>query len=364
MAAFHRSSPLRVSDTEWFTSKIIGNEGGDPPTSSSLDLVPAPRASDLQIILRTRDHAAYYDPTSNELSLQKFEPPQSLEASTSETSPKDALLVPHRIKSTTSQSLLQRFPSNRALPRTSSHNDAICPTCARPWPLPASEPLNDEYQDDDSSSGLADDSPSFMAPNYFRLLAQATSTSSANPTRPSTPALPRNRFSSASGTSTPDPYLRSSSPSSDPIPSSSELPGYYSRFFLELKPLGRGARGTVFLCQHILNGNPLGKYAIKKIPVGDHAQSLLQSLNEVHLMESFHHPHLIHYQHAWIERWKSSKFAPEVPTLFVLMMAANGGSLADWISARAGEKVDASGVGATQAIKIAQGSMQALAEKN
>uniref|UniRef100_V5EZU8 non-specific serine/threonine protein kinase n=1 Tax=Kalmanozyma brasiliensis (strain GHG001) TaxID=1365824 RepID=V5EZU8_KALBG len=124
---------------------------------------------------------------------------------------------------------------------------------------------------------------------------------------------------------------------------SSEAQGYYARFFVELKRLGRGARGQVFLCQHVLNGNKLGKFAIKKIPVGDHAQSLLQSLNEVHLMESLHHPNLIHYQHAWIERCQLSAFAPEVPTLFVLMMAANGGSLADWISARAGEATAAAG---------------------
>lgn len=32
-----------------------------------------------------------------------------------------------------------------------------------------------------------------------------------------------------------------------------------------------------------------------------------------------------------------SPFSPSVPTLHVLMMAANGGSLADWIAARAGD---------------------------
>lgn len=37
-----------------------------------------------------------------------------------------------------------------------------------------------------------------------------------------------------------------------------------------------------------------------------------------------------------------SPFTPVVPTLHVLMMAANGGSLADWIAARAGETDEAS----------------------
>lgn len=35
-----------------------------------------------------------------------------------------------------------------------------------------------------------------------------------------------------------------------------------------------------------------------------------------------------------------SSFTPTVPTLHVLMMAANGGSLADWIAARAGDSDD------------------------
>ena len=34
--------------------------------------------------------------------------------------------------------------------------------------------------------------------------------------------------------------------------------------------LADGPAGTVFLCQHFLNGHPLGRYAVKKIPVGDY----------------------------------------------------------------------------------------------
>ena len=37
------------------------------------------------------------------------------------------------------------------------------------------------------------------------------------------------------------------------------------------------------------------------------------------------------------DRAQLSPFSPSVPTLHVLMMAANGGSLADWIAARAGD---------------------------
>lgn len=41
---------------------------------------------------------------------------------------------------------------------------------------------------------------------------------------------------------------------------------------------------------------------------------------------------------AGVEMAQASSFAPSVPTLHVLMMAANGGSLADWIAARSGEE--------------------------
>ena len=307
--------------------------------------MPAPRASDLQIVLRTREHAAYYDPASNELSLQRRNSPRSLEPPGSGASSVDAPLVPHRSQSSTSQSVLQRFP--RPVPLAGGSHKAVCPTCARPWPLGDAEPLDADFRPRFPDNDADRESPSFIAPNYFRLLAQATTThagSSGYSTRPTTPSLPRNRFESASGSSTPLPPSGASTPP-EPIAHASEAQGYYARFFVELKRLGRGARGQVYLCQHVLNGNQLGKYAIKKIPVGDHASSLLHSLNEVHLMESLHHPHLIHYQHAWIERCQLSAFAPEVPTLFVLMMAANGGSLADWISARAG---DAAGCGGSE----------------
>lgn len=324
------------------TTDIIDPSPPEPHSGpSSRDLVPAPRPSDLQIVLRTRDHAAYYDPSSNELSLQKRDPTRSLGSSESGPTSNDARLVRRPSETSAFHSIVKRFAGSR--PLNNNAQEAICPTCARPWPISQEDPLQADAEHD---------LPSFTAPNYFRLLSQAvtigTHPDSPNPdsngfnTRPETPNfLPRNRFESASGTSTP---LRSgASTPPEHIHHSSEAQGYYARFFVELKRLGRGARGQVFLCQHVLNGNKLGKFAIKKIPVGDHAQSLLQSLNEVHLMESLHHPHLIHYQHAWIERCQLSAFAPEVPTLFVLMMAANGGSLADWISARAGDATAAAG---------------------
>lgn len=44
--------------------------------------------------------------------------------------------------------------------------------------------------------------------------------------------------------------------------------GYYEKFFVEQQKLGRGFRGSVFHCIHMLDGVQLGTFAVKKIPVG------------------------------------------------------------------------------------------------
>lgn len=88
----------------------------------------------------------------------------------------------------------------------------LCPTCGRPW---------GDMHDVET------------APHYFQLLAEAPVDNT------------------------------------DPLSNATNA-GYYSRFFVEIKRLGRGAQGSVYLCQHVLNRHPLGVYAVKKIPVGDH----------------------------------------------------------------------------------------------
>ncbi|KAF9933657.1 putative serine/threonine-protein kinase iks1 [Linnemannia zychae] len=107
--------------------------------------------------------------------------------------------------------------------------------------------------------------------------------------------------------------------------------GYYVRFFVEQMKLGRGFRGSVFLCQHILDGIPLGEYAIKKVAVGDNHDWLAQMLREVHLLERLHHPNIVAYKHAWLENHQLHKFGPEVTCLFILMECANGGNLEEYI---------------------------------
>ena len=117
------------------------------------------------------------------------------------------------------------------------------------------------------------------------------------------------------------------------IPPQAFNQGYYGRFFRQGRRLGRGARGTVFLTQHVLENEALGEYAIKKIPVGDDVAWLVRFLREVHVLESLKHPNIICYKHAWLEVHQPSPFSPAVPALFILMEFANGGSLDDLITA-------------------------------
>ncbi|KAL9937389.1 hypothetical protein V8E36_003798 [Tilletia maclaganii] len=366
------------------------------------DDVAMPDPSQLQLVLRTPNHAAFYDRSSKIVTLHHSSDLGPLAGPS-----RPPLLQPAR---SNSLALLPHQPAGPltttaagtpTLP-TSAH---ACPTCLRPFspsardiPVPppvraqphyrippaasnSITPVNEDELLQDSTDESHDQS--FVAPNYFRLLASASVAPSRAPSRPSTPITtifaedeqsdddfelergaiggvsmaesalsgpPRGFIlnSTATGPSRPAPSIgipgtpprqapsaRASS-SRQRLQASQFSQGYFDRFFVRVRKLGRGARGTVWLCQHVLGGQKLGEYAVKQVPVGDYADNLLASLKEVQMLETLRHPNIIHYQHAWIEEAQTSPFAPCVPTLHVLMMAANGGSLADWISARAG----------------------------
>ncbi|KAJ3158448.1 putative serine/threonine-protein kinase iks1 [Geranomyces michiganensis] len=119
--------------------------------------------------------------------------------------------------------------------------------------------------------------------------------------------------------------------SSSNLHASSFNQGYYDRFFVEERKLGRGLRGSVFLCQHVLDQVPLGQFAVKAIPVGTSHAWLVRMLKEVHLLERLRHPNITQYKHAWLEHRQLTQFGPEVPCLFILMALANGGNLEEYI---------------------------------
>ncbi|KAG0030581.1 putative serine/threonine-protein kinase iks1 [Podila clonocystis] len=212
----------------------------------------------------------------------------------------------------------------------------ICALCRRPLDLDATA----------ENEGETDSGSSFMDTNYFRMLADANIALSR---RASLQADPGATFLSHSPIGTPTSSSRASldldsntrtenlGNKSDDHKDSPHLShdalnqGYYERFFVEQLKLGRGYRGSVFLCQHILDGIHLGEYAIKKVAVGDNHDWLVQMLREVHLLERLHHPNIVSYKHAWLENHQLHKFGPEVTCLFILMECANGGNLEEFI---------------------------------
>ncbi|KAJ2549779.1 putative serine/threonine-protein kinase iks1, partial [Coemansia sp. RSA 1836] len=119
------------------------------------------------------------------------------------------------------------------------------------------------------------------------------------------------------------------------VAASSFNQGYYERFFSEQKKLGKGLRGSVFSCQHILDSVYLGQYAVKKVAVGNNHQWLKRMLREVKLLESLRHPNVIEYKHSWLEMHRLTNFGPNVPCLFILMEYANGGNLQEYIEPKA-----------------------------
>lgn len=109
------------------------------------------------------------------------------------------------------------------------------------------------------------------------------------------------------------------------------MTGYYKKFFVEMKKLGSGSFGQVYLCAHVLDGITLARYAVKKVPVGDDRKWLSTVLREVKIRELLHHPNIVQYRHSWLEMYSSNDYCPKVPWLFQLMEYCNSGSLENLI---------------------------------
>lgn len=188
----------------------------------------------------------------------------------------------------------------------------VCKECGRPY---------------DSRDII--DNNAFMDRNYFRLLDISSRQNSPPAIKSS---LEKRKLSSSSSRSS----SNSSNSSIDEfhpknLSDSSINQGYYRRFFKEDQKLGRGAGGSVYKCQHVLDGIELGAYAVKKVPVGDNHSWLNRMLREVHMLENLRHPNIIEYKHAWLEYHQLTQFGPAIPCLFILMQLAEGGNLEEFI---------------------------------
>ncbi|CAO3615292.1 unnamed protein product [Cunninghamella blakesleeana] len=211
------------------------------------------------------------------------------------------------------------FPSSTSLHSSVDENIDECPLCHRPYP---------------KNDPTVNNEPNYMDRNYFRLLETApidsTATSENNSPRTTSGSVPQTYDELFV-----DPSTSSANPSisipKHKLNENAINQGYYSKFFIELRKLGRGFRGSVYLCEHILDDVKLGKYAVKKVAIGNNHTWLVKMLREVHLLERLHHPNIVSYKHSWLEYDRLTSFGPKVPCLFILMECANGGNLEEYL---------------------------------
>eukprot|EP00758_Cryptobia_borreli_P005440 Tbor_TRINITY_DN4882_c0_g1::TRINITY_DN4882_c0_g1_i1::g.1462::m.1462 len=108
--------------------------------------------------------------------------------------------------------------------------------------------------------------------------------------------------------------------------------GYYNVHFEEVQKIGQGAFGGVFVCRHIVGGEDMGLFVVKKIPIGNDVSYLKQSLREVRLLEATHqHANVVEYHHSWIDYAHTADFGPIVRCLFILQEFATEGSLDNYL---------------------------------
>jgi serine/threonine protein kinase len=189
--------------------------------------------------------------------------------------------------------------------------------------------LRNRENGQDSSASPAQ--PEFVNPDYFRLLHDSLPGSQEG----SAPPSPRRRFvqpalsnGPASGSSE---YTRNIPSSPQGISSAAFTQGYFKKFFIEERELGRGGKGIVLLVKHVLDGVSLGHFACKRVPVGDDHGWLEKVLIEVQLLQHLSHQNLVSYRHVWLENAKLSTFGPSVPCAFILQQYCNAGDLHKYV---------------------------------
>ncbi|KAJ3021162.1 putative serine/threonine-protein kinase iks1 [Thoreauomyces humboldtii] len=337
-------SPLALSPQYPLSTALVRRQSSQtnplPASLASPDPRDAPESWTVVLHSPASRSAVLYDPSGRKLAVRRsnrvvLEPPR---------------LHPSAVVGSTTPSVAS------AANAAARVNDA-CPLCGRSWDTPRSDDGNGH------SHRQRDDA--FVDAEYFSLLSLL-----APPVETEPPAIePREMLEDARLRQDPESLTSSSSSTHERLPQSQEPSritdvnfesglddrpgspapgaatrngatglnessfnqGYYDRFFVEERKLGRGLRGSVFLCQHVLDQVPLGQFAVKAIPVGTSHAWLVRMLREVHLLERLRHPNITEYKHAWLEYRQLTLFGPEVPCLFILMELANGGNLEEYI---------------------------------
>ncbi|KAG9184964.1 hypothetical protein G6011_11794 [Alternaria panax] len=225
--------------------------------------------------------------------------------------------------------------SLRDASHTADVDSPSCPYCHRPYRSPSPRSDDDDNGQDHSTPGIPTEN-GFVNPAYFQMLRRSQPGSS-EPSRPSSPhkqlapaPMRMSSFHTPEGSefvgSTPVQPARSQG-----ISARAFSPNYFKDFFVEERELGRGGKGVVLLVQHILDGVHLGKFACKRVPVGDDHEWLEKVLIEVQLLQTLSHQNLVSYRHVWLEDYQISSFGPSVPCAFILQQYCNGGDLHSYI---------------------------------
>ncbi|CRG90122.1 Calcium/calmodulin-dependent serine/threonine-protein kinase 1 [Talaromyces islandicus] len=198
-----------------------------------------------------------------------------------------------------------------------------CPYCHRP--------IRSRENGAETHQGTNPAHADFVTPDYFRLLHDSATSTVATASPPASPVRRYTQPALTDGSiSEPAPYGQSPPPAQG-ISSAALSQGYFRKFFIEERELGRGGKGVVLLVKHVLDGVSLGHFACKRVPVGDDHEWLEKVLVEVQLLQHLSHQNLVSYRHVWLENAKISAFSPSVPCAFILQQYCNAGDLHKYV---------------------------------
>lgn len=209
-----------------------------------------------------------------------------------------------------------------------------CPYCHRPL-----QRDDNQQHGQERANGNPGVAAGFVSPEYFRMLHDSLPGSDIEDSS-GPPSPPRRLVQPAHARSSPTPSSarpRNPRQSTPGISATAFSQGYFERFFVEEKELGRGGKGVVLLVKHVLDGVALGYFACKRVPVGHDHEWLEKVLIEVQLLQYLSHQHLVSYRHVWLEDVKLSNFGPSVPCAFILQQYCNAGDLHRYIVDRPDE---------------------------
>eukprot|EP01029_Cantina_marsupialis_P017700 TRINITY_DN398_c0_g4_i1.p1 TRINITY_DN398_c0_g4~~TRINITY_DN398_c0_g4_i1.p1 ORF type:complete len:465 (+),score=117.34 TRINITY_DN398_c0_g4_i1:111-1505(+) len=99
---------------------------------------------------------------------------------------------------------------------------------------------------------------------------------------------------------------------------------HYKRTFEELKRLGSGSFGSVYLCEHRTDGI---KYAVKKIPLPPNVKKANEIKREAQALATIVNEHVVLYRHSWEQREDDDR-----KYLYIQMEYCGGGTLLDLIN--------------------------------